>query len=215
MPGAVAIVAADDLVVAHAQRGLAAVRAMRADGADVLHFPRPRLVAIDAAGERAHRADVDAHAALVAFQMIALVRRDLGNHAAVDHAQRAHAHAFVADAHAAIAQDAARIIEEHHRRPLFLVHVDLQLGEPALARAVAEGHVLQFALAAFIAHRAIERMVGQQEFEHAFARRYHRRRFGAHHHAFGHRQRAADISLGVFSTSTRHMRQAACSVSPS
>ena len=34
--GVVAIVAANDLVVAHAQRGLAAVRAVRADGADVL-----------------------------------------------------------------------------------------------------------------------------------------------------------------------------------
>ena len=82
--GAVAIVAADDFVVAHAQRGLAAVGAVRADGADVLHFPRPRLIAIDAAGQRAHRADIDARAALVAFQMIALIGRDLGNHAAID-----------------------------------------------------------------------------------------------------------------------------------
>ena len=40
---------------------------------------------------------------------------------------------------------------------------------PALARAVAEHHVLQFALAAFIAYRAIQRMVGEEEFERGLA----------------------------------------------
>ena len=183
-------------VVAHAERGLAAVRAVRADGADVVHLPGPRLVAVGAAGERAHRADVDAGAALVALQMVALVGRDFRNHAAVDHAQRVHAHAFVADAHAAVAQNAARRIEEHHRRKLLFVHVDLGFGEAAFARAVAEHHVLQFALAAFVAHRAIQRMVGEQEFQHVFARGGHLRRFGAHHHAFGHRQRAGRHQLG-------------------
>ena len=96
---------------------------MRADGADVLHLPGPRLVAIGAAGQRADRADVDARAALVALQVIAEIGSDLGDDAAIDHAQRAHAHAFIADAHAAEAQNAARRIEEHHRRPLLLVDV--------------------------------------------------------------------------------------------
>ena len=41
-----------------------------------VHLPRPRLIAVDAAGERADGADVDAGAALVAFQVVALVRRD-------------------------------------------------------------------------------------------------------------------------------------------
>ena len=76
----VAIVAAHNLHAgigaAHAQRGLAAVAAMRADGADVLHLPRPRLVAISAGGERADRADVDAHAALFALQMVFFIGRD-------------------------------------------------------------------------------------------------------------------------------------------
>ena len=55
----------------HAQRHLAAVGAMRANRRDVVHLPGPRLVAIAAAGQRAHRADVDAHAALLAVEMIA------------------------------------------------------------------------------------------------------------------------------------------------
>src|SRR5262249_5860730 len=93
----VAVVAADDLVVAGAERGLAAVGAVRADRAGVSHLPRPRLIAVDAAGERAHGTDVDTGAALVALQMVALVGGDLGDDAAVDDAERSHAQAFIAD----------------------------------------------------------------------------------------------------------------------
>src|ERR1039458_2240810 len=89
---------------------------MRADGAHVGHLPRTRLVAVGAAGERAHRADIDAGAALVALQVIAMVGGDFADHAAVDHAQCAHAHAFIADAHAAKAEDAARRIDRKSTR---------------------------------------------------------------------------------------------------
>src|ERR1700676_5551352 len=95
--GVVAVVAANDLVVAHAQRGLASVRAVGADGTDVLHFPRTRLVSIGAAGERADRADVDAHAALVALEVVLVIGRNLGIDAAVDDSQRADSHALIAD----------------------------------------------------------------------------------------------------------------------
>ena len=61
---------------AHAERGLAAVAAMRADGGDVVHLPRARLVAIGAGGERADRADIDAHAAFFAVEMVAFIRGD-------------------------------------------------------------------------------------------------------------------------------------------
>ena len=40
----------------------------------------------------------------------------------------------------------------------------------ALARAVLEGHVLQLALAALVADRAIERMVAEQQFNRRLAR---------------------------------------------
>src|SRR5205807_2469393 len=61
----VAIIAADDvhsgIGAANAQGGFAAVAAVRADGAHVLHLPRARLVTVGAGGEGAHRADVNAH----------------------------------------------------------------------------------------------------------------------------------------------------------
>src|SRR5580700_5194227 len=72
----IAIVAADDLIVAHAQRGLAAVGAVRTNSSDVMHFPGPRLIAIHTASQRAHRADVDAHTAFVTLQVIEMVRSD-------------------------------------------------------------------------------------------------------------------------------------------
>src|ERR1700692_4231341 len=101
------VVPANNLVVAHAQRGLTPVRTVSADGADVLHLPRPRLIAISAAGERADRADVDAHAALIALQVILVIRRNLRVDAAVDDSQRADSHAFIANSHAAEAENAA------------------------------------------------------------------------------------------------------------
>src|SRR5579862_8998129 len=64
--GMVAIVGAEDFVVANAKRGFASVRAVRAGLGDVGHFPRARLIAISSACERADRADIDAHAAFFA-----------------------------------------------------------------------------------------------------------------------------------------------------
>src|SRR5579871_250846 len=106
-PGVIAIIAADDAIVARTESGLAAVATMSADGADVRHLPGPRLVAIDPAGQRAHRADVDAGAALIALQVVSLIRSDLRKHATIDDAERAHPQALVADANAAETQDAA------------------------------------------------------------------------------------------------------------
>src|SRR5579863_3222680 len=91
----IAIVAADDLVVADTQRGLAAIGTMRTNSSDVMHFPGPRLIAIHAACQRAHRADVDAHAAFIALQVIEMVGSDFRMSATIDHAQRVHAHALI------------------------------------------------------------------------------------------------------------------------
>ena len=168
----VAVVGANDLRsvvgLAYAERDLAAVRAMGADGGDVVHLPGARLVAIAAAGERAHRAHVNAHAALLAIELARLavgsdaIGSDHGACTAVLHAQCPHIHALAAHANAAVTENAARAIVVDGRRPLLLVAMMLGLGVEAFARAVLEGHVLQFALAAGIAHRAIERVVPQQ-----------------------------------------------------
>ena len=162
----VAVVAAHDLhaVVgtAHTERGLAAVSAVGANGGDVIHLPRPRLVAVGSGSERAHRAGVDAHAALFAVEMVLAIGRDHAGDAAVLHAQRPDVHALAAHADATIAEDAARPVEEHDGRPLLFVAVLLDLDILRGRRSVLEGHVLQFALAAGIADRAVEWMVAEE-----------------------------------------------------
>src|SRR5581483_4161339 len=156
----VPIIAADDLHpsirTAHPQSCFAAIAAVRADGAYVLHLPRPRFITVRARGERADRADINAHAALFTLKVIFFIRSDNGTDAAILHAQRPHVHSFATDAHAAITQDAPRAIEEHHRRPLLLFLVVLGLHEFGLGSAVRERHVLQFTLAACVADRTIE-----------------------------------------------------------
>ena len=62
--GKIAIIGAQDFVIADAERGLAAVRAVRTYGGDVGHLPRAGFVAIGAAGECSTWADIDAHPAI-------------------------------------------------------------------------------------------------------------------------------------------------------
>src|SRR5271165_2519753 len=124
---------------------------MRANRGDIGHFPRARFVAIGAAGERADRADVDAHAALFAIQMVLAVRDDDRLRAASAHTERLDVHAFVAHAHAAETQNAARRIVINRFGPLLLGLMALLFVEAALVRAIGENHVLQFALAALVA----------------------------------------------------------------
>src|ERR1700686_5270174 len=170
----VAIVSAHNLrarlTLANAQSRLAAIAAVGADRAHMIHLPRPRLVAIRSRGERADWADIDAHAALFAVEVIVLIRGDDRTDAAILHAERPNVHAFAANAHAAVTKNAARAIEINHRRPLLLFLVVLRLHEFRFGGAIGERHVLQFAFAAGIAHRAIQGMVPKQQLDHRLAR---------------------------------------------
>src|ERR1019366_8122017 len=106
--GEVSIIGAENFIVADTQRGLAAVRTVRAYGGDVRHLPGPRLVAVRAAGERADRADIDAHAAFFAVEVVFAIRDDHRLRATLADAERLDVPAFIADAHAAETQDASR-----------------------------------------------------------------------------------------------------------
>src|SRR3954470_23497849 len=105
---------------------------MRAGSADMVHLPRAGLISIRAGGECADGADVDAHAALFALEMVFLIRSDDGVSAAVLDAERPDVHAFAANAYAAVTKDAARAIEIDDRRPLLLIFVQLGFHEPRL-----------------------------------------------------------------------------------
>src|SRR5919108_2281647 len=145
----VAIVTPDNLQprvrASYTQRRPASVAAVGARRVDVLHLPRTRLVAIGAGGQSADRADINAHSAFFAFQVIFFIGRNHGHDTAVLYAQCPNVHAFAADPNTAVAQDAARPIEIDNRRPLLLFAVILDIDVPGLSRAIGKSHVLQFA----------------------------------------------------------------------
>ena len=75
---------------------------------------------------------------------------------------------LVGEAGAAVAQDAALAVEQHEVADRDrLLEVPLLLDVAALARTVAERLVLQRALAALVADRAVERVVGEQQLDDA------------------------------------------------
>ena len=98
------------------------------------------------------------------------------------------------EARAAAALDAAFAIEEHEIADRDrLGEVALLLDEPRLARTERKGLVLQRALAAAVAYRAVERVVDQQELEHAVLGGLHVLGLRVDDHAVGDRCGARDL----------------------
>src|SRR3954464_7705477 len=102
---------------------------MCADGSDMIHLPRPRLVPVGSARECSNGTDIDASAAFVALEVIALVRNDFGRGPAVPDSESVYAKPFAADTDATIAENASRRIVEDDGRPLLLVDVDLRFAK--------------------------------------------------------------------------------------
>src|SRR5206468_4404661 len=103
--------------------------------------------------------------------------------------------------HAARAEDAA-VPVQHQRRTEIDVGLDAVAVEfaprefhPALVGSERIGKILKRTLAALVAHRAIERMIDQQELEHSRARDDDLRRARAHDHPFGADRRTRRLQL--------------------
>src|ERR687883_1632163 len=81
---------------------------------------------------------------------------------------------LLAEAHAAVAEDAALAVDRDERRERErLDEVALGLDEARAAAAPAERDVLQRALAALVADRAVERVVDEQELADGLLRLAH------------------------------------------
>src|SRR5438105_3226779 len=145
-----------------------------ADGAAVTHrgrtdeVPGPRLEPVLAAGQRADRAPLDRVTAEDRGVRLAVQCGDLAVGAALDGGQRRVSRDLLVKPDAAEAHDAAFAVQ-HDLRPerIGLLLVTLFFGEAGSAWAVSEGVVLQGTLATLVANRAVERVVGEQELEHA------------------------------------------------
>ena len=99
------------------------------------------------------------------------------------------------------AEDAAVPVEHEGRTEIhvgtnaFAVEHPPREFHPALVRAETVGEVLERTLAALVAHGAVERVVDQQELEHAGARLDDVGGLGRDHHALGHRRRARRLQF--------------------
>ncbi len=170
-PGVLARQHAHDALVAHREGDIALGGAQRADRAGVLDIPGPGAEAVGTRGERADGAQLDDVAAERRDVRMAVEGRDVGVRAALEQHQLVVLGDLLREAHAAVAEDAALAVDRDQRRELQrLDEVALGLDEARGALAPAEGDVLQRALPALVADRAVERVVDQQELDHRVLR---------------------------------------------
>ena len=194
--GVVAPEHAQDAVVADGEADVALAGAQRAHRARALDVPRARAEAVGLRGQRAHRAQLDDVAAEGRDVGVAVEGRDEGVRAALLEDQLVVLGDLLAEAHAAVAEDAALAVDgdqgaERER----LLEVALGLDEARAPAAPAEGDVLQRALAALVAHRAVERVVDEQELDDRLLRLLDAVGLGVDDHAVLDRRRAAGLQL--------------------
>ena len=158
-------------------------------------FPGARLEAEYLVRQRADRAHVDDVAAEFAVDGLADVGADFQVLAAAQAAEFRAAGDFGHEAHATRTLYTTRHLGFDQRADVFVRHHALALGKTRHRAAVAHRQILQLALAALIADRAIQRMVDQQKFHHVALRRQRSLRLGEHLHAFHHRRGAGRLRL--------------------
>ena len=147
----------------------------------LVQLPRPRREGIGLRGQRADRAEIDDVALQLRRHRGFEIGGDLHVLAAADGAELRHARDFGGEADAAGAMDAAVHHRLDQRADILVLDRALVLVIAAVVDAVGHRLVLQIALAALVADRAIERMVDQQELHHPFARLAHHRALGVDH----------------------------------
>ena len=172
------------------------VAARRAAGANALGFleePCAHLETEILRRQRADRANVHGVERVIVVERHSGERRDGVVAAAIDDAERVVARDVAREADAARAENAAFRVE-HDARPEIngFRLVNFRLDEAARALAVIHRVFLQLAFAGLVANRAVERMIDEQRFEHAFAHLFHGRRLRVNFHARRNRRRAGD-----------------------
>ena len=187
---------AHDLALADIEANVRAHRVHDVDARDAAKLPRPALERLRLLQQCADRADVGKVAGHLRRHRPFQVGGDLAVFAAVQHAQRGNAGHFLGEADATRALDAAGHRSLDDRAHIFVVDGALVLLEAGERSAIGHRLVLEVALAALVADRAVERVIDEQELHHPFARLLHHRGVGADGLAVGSRKRATRLRLG-------------------
>ena len=167
-----------DLAPARVDANGGAERVHHVDRLGLVEFPRPRRKRVGLGGERANRAEIDHVALQFGGHRLLEIGGDLHVLAAADSAEFRNSGDLAGKPDAARALNATRHDRFDQRPDIFVLDRALVFLVAAGIHAIGHGLVLQIAFAALIANRAIERMVDQQEFHHAFARLLHHRCLG-------------------------------------
>ena len=166
------------------------------DGLGLLQLPGPGVEGVGLGGQGADRAQVDDVPRQLRGDGAAQIGRDFNIFAARDEADLRHAGDFADEAHAAGALDAPghdRIDQRTHG--LFLDGPLVQR-KAAVVAAIAHGLVLQVALPALVADRAVQGVVDEEELHYPLAGLLHHRRIGEDLLVVGGRQGAGGLGLG-------------------
>ncbi len=139
------------------------------DALGLLQLPGPGVEGVGLGGQRADRAEVDDVGRKLAQHRLFQIGGDLHVLAARDQADLGLAGHLGDEADAAGALDAAGHHRLDQRAHELLFDGPLVLGVAAGVAAIAHRLVLEIALAALVADRAIQRVVDQQEFHHPLA----------------------------------------------
>ncbi len=182
--------------VADGQLDVALRRAAGADRARALDIPRARAEAVGARRQSPHRTELDDVAAERGDVRVAVERADIGRRAALVQHELIVLGDLLRVAHAAVAEDAALAVDRDQRRQLErLLEVALGLDEAARPGSPAVGDVLQRALAALVADRAVERVIDEQELDHRALGLVHALRLRVDDHPVADRRRARRLQL--------------------
>ena len=169
-------------------------------GADALaprQLPSACAVAEGLAGQRADRANVDHVAGEFGIHRVAHEGLNFRVLATVGHAKLHGTANFLPKTHAAGALDAAaHLLHRDERSDVLVEHHALFLVVARSGAAVAHGQILQLALPALIANRAIQWVIDEQELHHRLLRLQRLVGLGAHDHALRDRRGAGWHGLG-------------------
>ncbi len=157
-----------------------AKRVHHVDGFGLGQLPRTRCKCVGLRYQRTDGAQINDVALHVAFERLTQIAGDLRILATARLAHLANASDLGGEAHATCAGNAAGHMGFNERPKIEIFRRPLRLAETAKVDAIGHRLILQVTLATLIADRAIQRVVDQQKFHHAFARLLHHRRIGLH-----------------------------------
>ncbi len=185
--------------------GPAPERAQRARGLDLVEVPGPGREPVGRGGERAHGTDLHGVAAEVRREDVVLEDVDLDGVAATEEVDLRFAGDLRREPDAAAALDATLAVEQHELGDGDgLGPVPLLLEEAAFPRPVGHDLVLQWALAALVAHGTVEGVVYEEELEHPVLGLLHLVRRRVDHHAVGDGHVAGRLQGGAARTGHLH-----------